>query len=259
MSATSNFPFVLNEVDIIPRSDSGEFTQNSEPSIGINPVNPMQIVAGSFGQGPPTATTVNEPFFKSLNGGATWSDFDMLNGMDKSIAWSADGSAVLVATLVSSGAIDTYSADVTHSGVVFSKIDDYVGSNKNDQPWIRIGPSNHVYVAFNDDGNDGPGVGGTGNGKTASVLVSTDGGTDYKDVVVDRVGTMFKDDPAVRLAVNGDRVYAVFNRWVSQIENSNNGQRYNTQLVVVRSDDGGADDFRSLGGGRERGHSRRPH
>jgi hypothetical protein len=53
----------------------------------------------------------------------------------------------------------------------------------------------------------------------------------------------------VRVAVNGDKVYAVFNRWVSQVEDSANGQRYFTQLVVVRSDDAGADQFDALGSG----------
>jgi hypothetical protein len=49
--STSNFPFVLRLVDIIPQSDSGETAQNSEPSIAVNPVNPMQMIAGTFGDG----------------------------------------------------------------------------------------------------------------------------------------------------------------------------------------------------------------
>src|SRR5262249_41796661 len=233
--------FVLDGVDIIPQSDSGERDQNSEPSIAVAPVNPMQMVAGSFG-GPLTIPSGSELFFKSSDGGATWSNFDtFLKGEDKSIAWSADGSAVLVANLVT-GTIVTNSVD----GSSLKEIEDYAGSNKNDQPWIRTGPSNHVYVAFNDDGR-AAGSGSTGNGGTASVLVSTDGGTDYKPVVVDRVGTNFKDDPAVRLAVNGDRVYAVFNRWINLVEDSANGKRFESQLVVVRSDDGGADEFKALG------------
>src|SRR5437016_9633345 len=91
MSATSNFPVVFRVVDIIPQSDSAETDQNSEPSIAVNPVNPAQMLAGTFGDGVP-------PFFISTNGGTTWSIFGTLFNNDKSIAWKVDGSAVLVAT-----------------------------------------------------------------------------------------------------------------------------------------------------------------
>jgi hypothetical protein len=248
MSTTSKFPVVLGVVDLIPQSDSGEIAQNSEPSIGVNPVNPMQMFAGTFGTG------AQNPFFVSNDGGVTWSIIGAFDHGDKSIAWKVDGSAVLVATLGAEpspdpdekGPIDTFAG----FGPV---INHYVGSDKNDQPWIRTGPSDHVYVAFNDVANAGPGIDprNTGDGKTASVLVSIDGGANYTVNVIDDVGTMFQDDPAVRVAVNGDRVYAVFNRWVSLVENSANGLRFDTQLVVVRSDDGGADGFDKLGSSGE--------
>jgi hypothetical protein len=236
MTATSNFPFVLRVVDTIPESESGETSQNSEPSIGVNPINPMQMIAGTFGDGVP-------PFFISTDGGATWSVFGTLFNNDKSIAWKVDGSAVLVATMIGMpdfGPINTYSA--------FTQLNNYVGSNRNDQPWIRTGPSNHVYVAFNDLGQFGP-----GNGRTASVNVSTDGGSNYTTVRLDRVGGSApgaaQDDPAVRVAVNGSRVYAVFDRWTGTVENSANGNRFNSDLVVVRSDNGGMDGFTALGTG----------
>jgi hypothetical protein len=52
-----------------------------------------------------------------------------------------------------------------------------------------------------------------------------------------------EDSPAVRLAVNDSRVYALFNRYESVVETGANGDRFNSQIVVVRSDNGGADDF----------------
>ena len=229
----SNFPVVFRVIDIIPQSDSAESDQNSEPSIAVNPVNPAQMFAGTFGDGVP-------PFFISTDGGATWSIFGTLFNNDKSIAWKVDGSAVLVATMIGMpdfGPIDTHSA--------FTQLNHYVGSNRNDQPWIRTGPSNHVYVAFNDLGQFNP-----GNGRTASVNVSTDGGSNYTTVSLDRVGAAVgQDGPAVRVAVNGGRVYSVFDRWTSTVENSANGSRFNSDLVVVRSDNGGADSFMALGPG----------
>jgi hypothetical protein len=129
-SGTSNFPFVFRVVDIIPHDDSIEANQNSEPSIAVNPVNPMQMLAGSFG---PEGSTLNHnPFFLSADGGATWTSFGTLDDDDISIAWKTDGSAILVTPLVSSP-IDTYSVTVTDSGFG-SPINHYVGSNDNDQP-----------------------------------------------------------------------------------------------------------------------------
>jgi hypothetical protein len=208
----------------------------------VNPANPMQIFAGSFG---PTTPDLNQnTFFLSTDGGASWSNFGTLEDDDKSIAWKVDGSGVLVTPLLD-GPIDTYSVTVTDSGFGVP-INQYVGSNDNDQPWVRTGPSNHVYVAFNDLGQFNP----PGNGGTASVNVSTNGGASYTTVTLDRVGASGgQDDPAVRLAVNGNKVYAVFDRWISTVENDANGQRYNSQLVVVRSDNGGADGFTAVGAG----------
>jgi hypothetical protein len=236
MSTTSDFPVVFGVVDIIPMSDSGETGQNSEPSIAVNPINPTLMIAGTFG-----ANGAN-PFFISTDGGATWSIFGDLFNNDKSIAWKADGSAVLVATMIG---MPDFGPIATHTA--FTQLNNYVGSNLNDQPWIRTGPSNHVYLAFNDLGRT---IGGGGNGGTASVNRSTDGGSTYTTVTLDRVGAAAgQDDPAVRVAVNGSRVYAVFDRWTSQVEGGASGFRYNSQLVVVRSDDGGADGFTALGTG----------
>src|SRR5262245_12504570 len=192
------------------------------------------MIAGTFG------SVGQDPFFISTDGGATWSIFGTLFNNDKSIAWKVDGSAVLVATMIGMpdfGPIDTHSA--------FTQLNHYVGSNRNDQPWIRTGPADHVYVAFNDLGLFNP-----GNGRTASVNVSADGGSNYTTVGLDRAGAAVgQDDPAVRVAVNGSRVYAVFDRWTGTVESSANGSRFNSDLVVVRSDNSGADSFMALGPG----------
>src|SRR5262249_1084206 len=233
-------PSLLRIVDIIPASDSAETNQNSEPSLGVNPVNPAQMFAGTFGDGTP-------PFFISTDGGTTWSIFGTLFNNDKSIAWKVDASAVLVATMVGMpdfGPIDTYSM-AAPGGSFGAPIDHYVGSNRNDQPWIRTGPADHVYVAFNDLGLFNP-----GNGRTASVNVSTTGGANPTTVGLDRVGAAVgQDDPAVRVAVNGSRVYAVFDRWTGTVGSSANGRRFNSQLVGGRSDNGGAESFMALGAG----------
>src|SRR6266513_1290500 len=96
MTATAKCPFLLDVVDTIPESASAETAQNSEPSIGVDPIDPTQIWAASFAQGSnPDAS----PFFVSNDGGATWSITGAFSHSDTSIAWKVDGSAVLVTTL----------------------------------------------------------------------------------------------------------------------------------------------------------------
>jgi hypothetical protein len=154
--------------DIIPNSDSGETFQNSEPSIAVNPVDPThdptQLVAGIF-------SSSGSSFFKSTDGGVTWSDYGSVPSFDKTIAWKADGSAVLTASITqktsdTDDTIQTYSGTTADSS--FGPSINTTSGADRDQPWMRTGPSNHVYVGENNGNN--------ASGKTASVLVSTDGG-----------------------------------------------------------------------------------
>jgi hypothetical protein len=222
-------------IDVIPGGDSGETEQNSEPSIAVNPLDTSQIIAGSFG--------FSTFFYLTLDGGTTWSHYDDLSTQDKSLAWKTDGSGLLAETMTLSGELATYSGSVT--GDFGSPINTFAstGSDELDQPWIRTGPSDHVYVAYNNLNNYPA-------GNTASVNVSTDGGATYTPTVIDRIGaTAGQDAPAVRLDVNGSRSYAIFTRWNTVVEDDANGSRYGSEVVVVRSDDGGADGFTALGTG----------
>ena len=71
---------VLRLVDLIPMSDSGETAQNSEPSITVNPLNPAQMFAATFGAG------AANPYFVSVDEGADWSIFGTLDHNDTSSA-----------------------------------------------------------------------------------------------------------------------------------------------------------------------------
>ena len=65
----------LTIVDVIPNSLSGETDDNSEPNIGVNPVNPRQAVISSFGHITSFSPfTISNPYFATNNGGTTWSD-----------------------------------------------------------------------------------------------------------------------------------------------------------------------------------------
>ena len=233
----------LNVVDIIPNIASAESEQNSEPSLAVDPFDPRQMIAGTFGSG--------TPYFKTINFGTTWSHYGNLDTEDKTLAWAQDGSAALTATLFSlsptTSEINTYSG--TSAGSNFgSPINTFNPSPSHDmdQPWMRTGRSNYVYVTYND-------LSATG-GKTASVLVSSDGGSHYTSFTLDRVGGtapfgFAQDAPTVRSAVNGNTVYAVFTRWNTVVEDDSDGARLGAQVVIVRSDDGGTDGFTAFGTG----------
>src|SRR5262249_40419089 len=152
-----------------------------------------------------------------------------------------DGSAALTATLFDTSSttaeINIYSGAIAGSG--YTQAVTGVTYNPGldlDQPWIRTGPSGHVYLTYNNDS--------ASDGKTASILVSTDGGLNYTSQTLDRVGGAAGFDAAtVRTAVNGNTVYALFTRFNSVVESNSDGTRYDADVVVVRSDDGGLDGF----------------
>src|SRR5207244_9163664 len=72
-------------VNMIPKSLSGEEHQDSEPTIAVNPANPLQIAGSAFTPDPARGPLA--PIYVSTDGGNTWS----LNSIVPSSA--ADGSA----------------------------------------------------------------------------------------------------------------------------------------------------------------------
>src|ERR1041384_4011726 len=57
-------------VNMIPKSLSGEDNQDSEPTIAVNPANPLQIAASAFTPDP--AGSGRAPIYVSTDGGSTW-------------------------------------------------------------------------------------------------------------------------------------------------------------------------------------------
>ncbi len=195
--------------DVVPAADSTEADQNSEPSLAADPLDPNAIIVGSSGG----STT---PYFLSTNGGLTWTSYGALDTLDKTLAWSQDETTILSSILTSTEDLSTYSG--TTAGSTFNAAPINTGSLGNlDQPWLRTGPSNHVYLAYN---NLNP-----TDGKTASIDVSNDGGVTFTPVVIDRVGgTSGQDAPAVRVAVSGNTGYGAFTRWNATVDNDTDGE-----------------------------------
>jgi hypothetical protein len=224
---------VIHVVDVIPNSDSSEAFQNSEPSLGVNPLNPSQMIAGAFGNG--------TPYFKSTNGGTIWSGYGNLSTSDKSIAWRQDGVAALNTTLQVLTPDPNFTSQIlTYSGTIAASnfgapINTFNPTQGLDQPWIRTGPGGQTYEAYNNLDNAG--------GRTASIRVSANNGATFASpVTLETVNPAAgQDAPSVRQAVNGSTVYAAFTRWGDVIEDDANGVRFgNSQVVVVKSTNSGA-------------------
>jgi len=226
---------VINVIDVIPNSDSSEAFQNSEPSLGVNPLNPLQMIAGSFGNG--------TPYFKSVDGGTIWSDYGALSTNDKSIAWRQDGVAALTSTLqvlttnpngsLKTSQIQTFSGTIGASSFG-TAINTLNPGQALDQPWIRTGPSGQTYEVYNNLSNTG--------GRSATMRVSSDNGATFASPVtletVNPVGG--QDAPSVRSAVSGSTVYAVFTRWGTFSSVTGGDIFSNSQVVVVKSTNSGA-------------------
>lgn len=226
---------VINVVDVIPNSDSAEAFQNSEPSLAVNPLNTLQMIAGSFGNG--------TPFFKSVNGGTIWTDYGNLSTSDKSLAWRQDGVAALAATLQVltppprfTSQIQTFSGTIAAAnfGVPINTFPSAPPAQALDQPWIRTGASGQTYETYNNLSNAG--------GRTAAIRVSSDNGVTFAaPVTLETVNpTGGQDAPSVRSAVNGNTVYAAFTRWGTGSATTGGDIFSNSQVVVVRSTNSGA-------------------
>ena len=88
----------LTIVDVIPNSLSGETDDNSEPNIGVNPVNPRQAVISSFGHITSFSPfTISNPYFATNNGGTTWSNFDNVVHGDTTVDYGQNGTNAYMA------------------------------------------------------------------------------------------------------------------------------------------------------------------
>jgi hypothetical protein len=248
-------------VDVIPPEMSAEMDQNSEPSIAVNPSDPAQAIVTAFGYSTTADPTIS-PFFLTTDGGATWSLLDRQRSFDSTLSWSESGMLYLGRTSLLRFAPDgtitqgTQEVDRTfdpaRTGAPFQPIPGSIyqnapGGQVPDQPRVvaaRVGRSDHIYLGYNDfspfNGNQLPTT-----GNTATVQFSLDSGATWQRTVVDRGNDAgFADGPPVRLAVQGNHVYAAFVRALT-IDPVNGVSP--AQVVVVRDDRGGADGFNALG------------
>jgi hypothetical protein len=231
-------------VNMIPKSLSFETNQDSEPTLAVNPVNPLEMAGTAFTPDPGGGNLA--PIYVSTDGGNTW----VLNSIVPSDAASGSMTADITVAFSSSTSV-LYAGiirlpivnDATRLNVLSTK--NFLSSTKMkvlvdrmnvDQPYVEAATvtsgadkgKDRVFVGSNDFG--GP------NGKTATIDRSSDG-TKFSKVRIESRTTSGQDGPSVRPAIHADgTVYAVFHAWRT-LDKTTGDQT--ADIVVVRDDNWG--------------------
>ena len=241
--------FVIN---MIPKSLSGETSQDSEPHLTVNPAKRAEIVGTAFTPDPAGGPLA--PLYISADGGLSWK----LNSIIPSVAGSI-GTADI--TTGFSGKGTRLYAGILNAGTIhlqflrtmnpFLPTPMTVLSDRAnaDQPFTlatKQGAKEHVYIGDNDFNAPG--------GKTSTLDESLNAGVpapSFTSVRDEKRPTLGQDGPQSRPASHKDgTVYAAFYRWLSASGSfsANTFVVTSADVVVVRDDHfgGGAPPFSAL-------------
>ncbi|HEX6642768.1 MAG TPA: hypothetical protein VF215_16740, partial [Thermoanaerobaculia bacterium] len=250
-------------VNMVPQSRSGETNQDSEPTVSVNPANPLQIAGSAFtwdnlNAGPMTGAFA--PIYVSTDGGATWSNvlsvpstmgstFPTGDIQPRFTAAPSGTTSMLYTGILHANDFNMriYRANDYRVAVAMTQID--TRSNNVDQPHIGglmslVGDAgaDHIYVGFN---NGYGGVSATG--MTAAVDWTLNGAAgapafNLNTVETRSTGVINQDGYSTVPTVHPDgTVYVGFYGI-----RGGTFSLYNTDVVVVRDDHFGADNFGSL-------------
>jgi hypothetical protein len=220
-------------VNMIPKDQSGESHNDSEPSLAVNPANPQHMAGTAFTPAP--SGIPNAPIYISTDGGQTWrlnyvlpgnhpdtgtGDINLRFGSTSNVLYAAD----LRKTVTASGAIERKlnilrTADFT-SPIPMELL---VERGPVDQPYVRAisapdssgAVTDRVYVSYGDTNPPGS--------QSATVEWSLDAATSpppagfpvapQQPLRVDVRGSCEKLGPTVTAIHSAGRVYAAFFRW----------------------------------------------
>jgi hypothetical protein len=248
---------------------SAETNHQTEPSIAVRRTGAAagnDIVIGTFG-----TIRTNNPYFTSTNAGLAWSNVaahDYIHG-DTSIGWAPGGGGTAYAGFLRNNGtiINVASSNNPTGGTAFANLAAAAATigpppaNDPDQPHVWLDPgcaTDCIFVGFNDVQ--------PANGRTASVHYSLDSGTTWtpsdpggmnRPISIDNIAQRpcnpprmrpGQDAPVVRVASAriGLQVYAAYINW-----NCDRAGDMDVMgdVVVVRDDNLGRNNFRNLGAG----------
>ncbi len=234
----------VSVINMVPYAMSSETNQDSEPFLAVDLSEPHRMVGTAFTPNPFGASG-NAPVYVTTDGGETWS----LNMIVDSHGFVGTGDITVAGTMA---------PRKLHGGILrmpgtlvmnILRTNDFTSSTTMsllqvrglvDQPFAQaatIATIDRVYVGNNDFN--------AGNGKTATVDVSTDGGATFRSIRLEPRSTNGQQNgPSIRPAVSGDgTVYAAYFGWRGFVNNM-----ATSDIIVVRDDNGatGSDPFRDL-------------
>jgi hypothetical protein len=235
---------------MIPKSLSAEEHQDSEPTISVNPANPLQIAASAFTPDPSGGPRA--PIYVSTDGGNSWTLSSIVPSTIE------DGSATADITVAFGSASNNLYAGIIRYPIVSDRTRLNILRTKDfqsaammtvlvdrtgrgvDQPYVQAMTvakgagkgKDRLYVGSNDFNATG--------GHTATIdesVNATSASPVFKTVRIESRTTSGQDGPPVRPAIHADgTVYAVFHSWRAFNQNTGEGS---ADIVVVRDDKGG--------------------
>ena len=238
---------MITIVNMTPNSLSSDSSQNSEPSLAVNPENTADMVGTAFLRDPLGGPFA--PIYVSTDGGNTWSLRTVVPGDgsfgtgDISVGFATTGGVLYVGTL--NGQTGDMQIMRTPSFTSTAPLTVLVDRGSEDQPWVVAGSvvvggssKDRVFVGNNDTGQPA--------GGTATVDVSQDAAAPppagLAPIQLEKRPTASMDLPPVRIALHPDgTVYAAFESWVSGAF-----PNLNVDVVVTRDDNWGQGSFASL-------------
>jgi len=233
----------VSVINMVPYAMSSETNQDSEPFLAVDRSDPNRMVGTAFTPNP-FGSGGNAPVYVTTDGGETWS----LNFIVDSHGFVGTNDITVAGTMTPLR---------LHGGILRSpgNLLMYVLRSNNftapttmslqqsrtsvDQPFVQAATTagtDRVYVGNNDFNASG--------GKTATIDVSTDGGTTFRTIRLEPRSTNLQNGPSIRPAVSDDgTVYVAYFGWRGFVNNM-----ATSDVVVVRDDHGatGANPFTDL-------------
>jgi hypothetical protein len=233
-------------VNMIPKSLSGETNQDSEPTIAVNPANPLQIAGSAFTPDPLKGSFA--PIYVSNDGGNTWTLNSIVPGNNRLTGTGDITLQFSRTTNILYAGILRGDSRTTRMQILRARnfagptpMELLVDRNDVDQPYVQVatlanGPDkgkDRLYVGNNDTG--------VSDGSTATIEQSLNAAVatpSFKTIRVESRETPGQDGPPVRPSIHPDgTAYAIYHSWRSFNDQTGEGT---ADIVVLRDDSGGA-------------------